>query len=169
MNKTNVCNNCGKHGHLFHQCKLPITSYGIILFRPSDKGIQYLMIRRKDSFGYIDLIRGKYSSYNVDQIQKSVDEMSVAEKERLKTESFDSLWKLLWGDNNGIQYRGEEVASSKKFEIIRKCINNNVNQQVQTTNTITTTLTQLCIIILIIINQVIMVFVMNILNKFLLH
>jgi 8-oxo-dGTP pyrophosphatase MutT (NUDIX family) len=55
----------------------------------------------------------------VDQIQKSVDEMSVVEKERLKTESFDKLWKMLWGDNNGIQYRGEEVASSKKFEIIR--------------------------------------------------
>jgi ADP-ribose pyrophosphatase YjhB (NUDIX family) len=126
MNKTNSCNNCGKHGHLFHQCKLPITSYGIILFRPSDKGIQYLMIRRKDSFGYIDLIRGKYSSYNVDQIQKSVDEMSVAEKERLKTESFDKLWKMLWGDNNGIQYRGEEVASSKKFEIIRNGIQSDI-------------------------------------------
>ena len=122
MNKTNSCNNCGKHGHLFHQCKLPITSYGIILFRPSGKGVQYLMIRRKDSFGYIDLIRGKYSSYNVDQIQKSVDEMSIVEKDRLKTESFDGLWKMLWGDNNGIQYRGEEVASSKKFEIIRNGI-----------------------------------------------
>ena len=33
MNKpTNVCNNCGKTGHSFHHCKLPITSYGIILF-----------------------------------------------------------------------------------------------------------------------------------------
>ena len=60
MNKNNICNNCGKQGHLFHQCKLPITSYGIILFRTSDKGIQYLMIRRKDSFGYIDFLRGKY-------------------------------------------------------------------------------------------------------------
>jgi 8-oxo-dGTP pyrophosphatase MutT (NUDIX family) len=126
MNKTNSCNNCGKHGHLFHQCKLPITSYGIILFRPSDKGIQYLMIRRKDSFGYIDLIRGKYSSYNVEQIQKSVDEMSLVEKKRLKTESFDKLWKMLWGDNNGIQYRGEEVASSKKFEIIRTGISSDM-------------------------------------------
>jgi 8-oxo-dGTP pyrophosphatase MutT (NUDIX family) len=122
MNKTNTCNNCGKHGHLFHQCKLPITSYGIVLFRPSSKGIQYLMIRRKDSFGYIDLIRGKYSSYNVEQIQKSVDEMSVCEKERLKTEPFDHLWKKLWGDNNNAQYRGEEVASSKKFEVIKSGI-----------------------------------------------
>lgn len=128
MNKTNICNNCGKHGHVFHQCKLPITSYGIILFRPSDQGIQYLMIRRKDSFGYIDLIRGKYSSYNVEQIQKSVDEMSLCEKERLKTESFENLWKLLWGENNGIQYRGEEVASSKKFDIIKNGIQINTEK-----------------------------------------
>ena len=125
MNKTNICNNCGKGGHVFHQCKLPITSYGIILFRSSDKGVQYLMIRRKDSFGYIDLIRGKYSSYNVEQIQKSVDEMSVGEKLRIKTESFDSLWKMMWGENNGIQYRGEEVASSKKFDLIKNGIQNN--------------------------------------------
>ena len=26
------CNNCGKQGHQYHQCKLPITSYGIICF-----------------------------------------------------------------------------------------------------------------------------------------
>ena len=128
MNKTNICNNCGKHGHLFHQCKLPITSYGIVAFRSSDKGVQYLMIRRKDSFGYIDLIRGKYSSYNVEQIQKSVDEMSLREKERLKTESFDSLWKTMWGDGNGMQYRGEEVAASKKFDVIKNGIQVNLEK-----------------------------------------
>ena len=35
MSKNNICNNCGKQGHQLHQCKLPITSYGIILFRVS--------------------------------------------------------------------------------------------------------------------------------------
>jgi 8-oxo-dGTP pyrophosphatase MutT (NUDIX family) len=119
MNKLNTCNNCGKHGHLFHHCKLPITSYGIILFRSSEKGIQFLMIRRKDSFGYIDLIRGKYSSYNMEQIQKNVDQMSSLEKERLLSLPFDILWKMMWGNNNGMQYRGEESTSLKKFELIK--------------------------------------------------
>jgi hypothetical protein len=32
MNKQ-MCNNCNKYGHLFHQCRLPITSYGVIVFR----------------------------------------------------------------------------------------------------------------------------------------
>ena len=120
MNKNiNVCNNCGKQGHLFHQCKLPITSYGIILFRSSPIGLQFLMIRRKDSFGYIDFIRGKYTPYNVNQIQKLIDEMSLSEKAKIKEESFENLWKTMWGDAISIQHKSEEFASSKKFHVIK--------------------------------------------------
>jgi len=128
MNKNNnLCNNCGKHGHLFHQCKLPITSYGIILARSSEEGLQFLMIRRKDSFGYIDFMRGKYSPYNIDQVQNCIDEMSIHEKERIMSEPFDKLWKMMWGETSGIQYRNEESVSSKKFETIKSgVIVNNV-------------------------------------------
>ena len=62
MNKTYLCNNCSKIGHLIHQCKLPIISCGIILILIVNKKVYYLMIRRKDSFGYIDFIKGKYSN-----------------------------------------------------------------------------------------------------------
>jgi 8-oxo-dGTP pyrophosphatase MutT (NUDIX family) len=121
MNKNNnICNNCGKTGHLFHQCKLPITSYGIILFRSSDKGPQYLMIRRKDSFGYIDFIRGKYLCNNVPQLKKCIDEMSIIEKNKIINNPFETLWKTLWGTrNNNSQYRSEEILSSKKFETLK--------------------------------------------------
>jgi 8-oxo-dGTP pyrophosphatase MutT (NUDIX family) len=124
MNKTsnNVCNNCGKQGHLFHQCKLPVTSYGIILFRSSLNGLQFLMLRRKDSFGYIDFIRGKYSPHNIEHIQSIVNEMSIYEKEKILNESFDNLWKNMWGNISNLQYRSEEFTSSKKFEIIRSGI-----------------------------------------------
>ena len=126
MNKNNnLCNNCGKHGHLFHQCKLPIISYGVILFRSSNEGLQFLMIRRKDSFGYIDFVRGKYSLYNIEQLQNSIDEMSYAEKDRILTEPFENLWKSIWGDVFGIQYRNEEVSSSKKFDLIKNGIQSN--------------------------------------------
>ena len=123
MNKNNnICNNCGKTGHLFHQCKLPITSYGVILFRSSLEGLQFLMIRRKDSFGYIDFIRGKYSPYNVDHIQNIINEMSILEKERIKKESFEDLWKSMWGDTNNSQYKNEEMSSLKKFELLKNGI-----------------------------------------------
>ena len=120
MNKnTNVCNNCGKQGHLFHQCKLPITSYGIILFRHSHAGLQFLMIRRKDSFGYIDFIRGKYSPYNLNQIQNIVNEMSMTEKNKILNDPFDCLWKEMWGDNSKTQYKSEEYASAKKSDLLK--------------------------------------------------
>jgi 8-oxo-dGTP pyrophosphatase MutT (NUDIX family) len=141
MNKnTNSCNNCGKQGHSFHQCKLPITSYGIILFRSSSNGLQFLMIRRKDSFGYIDFIRGKYSPYNIEHIQNIVNEMSIHEKQRLINEPFDKLWNLMWGETANSQYKSEEVASSKKFELIKNGVFINddkitLNDIIQNSNT----------------------------------
>ena len=119
IKNTNLCNNCGKQGHSFHQCKLPITSYGIVLFRSSSKGLQFLMIRRKDSFGFIDFIRGKYSPYNIFQVQNIINEMSLVEKHEILTNSFESLWLNMWGNSSNIQYKNEEVSSSKKMETIK--------------------------------------------------
>ena len=118
MNK-NVCNNCGKQGHSFHQCNLPITSYGIIAFNLNPQGNKFLMIRRKDSFGYIDFIRGKYSPYNIYQIQNILNEMSITEKERILTQPFDKLSRNMWGGVSSNQYKNEEHISSKKMEQIR--------------------------------------------------
>ncbi len=189
----NTCNNCGKQGHSFYQCKLPIISYGIILFKPlniqnvesnnclSDNNpaqvevedlyqrrfevghassvsesklsgnlvensnggpfeffngvnekkkckkvptenvqdYQFLMIRRKDSFGYIDLIRGKYSPNNIEQVQGIINEMSELEKEKILNHSFRELWKMMWGDNVNNQYKNEEIHSAKKFEMLK--------------------------------------------------
>ena len=105
MIKNNICNNCNKIGHLFHNCKLPITSYGVILIRMKNKRIEYLMIRRKDTFGYIDFIRGKYSPYNFYQIQNIINEMSVIEKNRILNNTFNDLWKMMWGQTTNSQYR----------------------------------------------------------------
>jgi 8-oxo-dGTP pyrophosphatase MutT (NUDIX family) len=53
--------------------------------------------------------------------------MSLQEKERLLNEPFDKLWKMMWGETSGIQYRNEESVSSKKFETIKSgVIVNNV-------------------------------------------
>jgi 8-oxo-dGTP pyrophosphatase MutT (NUDIX family) len=140
IKNNNACNNCGKQGHSFHQCKLPITSYGVIAFRATNSGIQYLMLRRKDSFGYIDFIRGKYSPYNISQIQDIVNEMSIDEKQRILTEPFDILWKNMWGDITTTQYKVEENASMKKMETIREGVTVNgeftsLDQIIQNSNT----------------------------------
>ena len=141
ININNICNNCGKIGHVFYNCKLPIISYGIIAFRPSENGLQFLMLRRKDSFGYIDFVRGKYSTYNMYQIQNIINEMSLIEKDKILNKSFDELWSKMWGNAQNIHYKNEEQLSIKKFEIIKTGIlinNKNINLQDIVTNSITT-------------------------------
>ena len=85
------CNNCGKKGHLYNQCKIPITSVGIVAFRIYEKNIQFLMIRRKDTLGFIDFMRGKYSIYNKDYIKNMILQMTMEERELLKTLDFQEL------------------------------------------------------------------------------
>ena len=123
MSKNNICNNCGKQGHQFHQCKIPITSHGIVLFRfTPEEGLQYLMLRRKDSFGYIDFVRGKYSPTNIYQLQNIINEMSIEEKQSILTKPFEELWCNMWVDSINTQYKNEETSSSKKMELITKGI-----------------------------------------------
>jgi 8-oxo-dGTP pyrophosphatase MutT (NUDIX family) len=126
MNKnTTLCNNCGKIGHIFNQCKLPIISYGIILFRSSSRGLEFLMLRRKDSFGFIDFIRGKYSPYNIYHLQNIVNEMSDSEKKMVLTLPFDTLWKQMWGTTPNSQFKSEENISAKKMDLIKNGISIN--------------------------------------------
>jgi hypothetical protein len=122
------CNNCGKGGHVFHQCKIPITSVGIIVFRKNNLGEhEYLMIRRKDTLGYIDFMRGKYSIYNKHYIMNMLKQMTIREKECLKQCDFDVAWKDVWGsDTSFLQYKSEEQTSKDKFYcLVSGVINNN--------------------------------------------
>ena len=119
MRKYSFCNNCGKQGHLFHRCKKPISSIGIIAFRKSqryDNKFEYLMICRKDSLGYVDFMRGKYPLHSEFYIQNIIDEMTNNEKQDLLKYNFKTLWNNLWGNFVGCQYRGEEKVSSEKFQ-----------------------------------------------------
>lgn len=115
----NYCNNCGKIGHIYHQCKTPITSIGIIAFRYFQDEIQYLMIRRKDTLGYIDFMRGKYSIHNKEYIMNMLKQMTIDEKKVLYSGDFDAAWKRIWGDENiSNQYKTEEGISRDKYMAI---------------------------------------------------
>ena len=117
------CNNCGKIGHMYHQCKLPITSIGIIAFRIHEGVPQYLMIRRKDSLGHIDFMRGKYSVLNKHYILNMLNQMTVDEIERMKSGNFDTLWQAVWGGNViSSQYKNEETSAREKYNMLVKGI-----------------------------------------------
>ena len=61
--------------------------------------------------------------YNIFQIQKCIDEMSVIEKERILTKSFNELWKDLWGKSTISLYKSEEASSNKKFDTLKTGLN----------------------------------------------
>jgi 8-oxo-dGTP pyrophosphatase MutT (NUDIX family) len=125
MNSVCYCNNCGAKGHMFYQCKQPITSVGIIVFRNNpDHRREYLMIRRKDSIGYVEFLRGKYSIYNKLYLLNIISEMTLIEKERILTNDFTTLWTQLWSDDVNLQYRSEEKNSQEKFDALKQGIVN---------------------------------------------
>ena len=138
------CTNCGEHGHITKQCNLPITSFGTILFRVTDEwkqvenlvqsdtavnglepidksNIQYLLIQRRDSLGYIDIMRGKYKPDDVKYISQQVHGMTRDEQLQLINEPFDLLWEKLWGPptEGSNPYRHEKEISRLKLATLR--------------------------------------------------
>jgi ADP-ribose pyrophosphatase YjhB (NUDIX family) len=127
-NKKNIfCNNCGKIGHLFHQCKIPITSIGVITFRIVNGSIEILLIRRKDSLAFVDFMRGKYNLDDLEYIVKILERMTLSEHKMLLENDFKTLWNYLWGTTITNQYKNEEKISQIKFDKLKNgySINNN--------------------------------------------
>ena len=97
-----ICNNCGIHGHLFYKCKKPIMSFGIICYRYNiySKEIEYLLICRKDSLGYVDFLRGKYNQYNDFHLNNIIKEMTIDEINNILNYDYVYLWNKLWNKTN---------------------------------------------------------------------
>jgi len=110
------CTNCGIPGHLFRNCTDPVTSYGVIAMRiqPSHPphSIQFLLIKRKDSISFIELIRGKYNPYDHTYIGTLLENMTISEQQRLLTTSFDEIWQEIWGSVSKIQTHKNDYKKS---------------------------------------------------------
>jgi len=129
IKKQVFCNNCGKLGHLFHNCRVPITSIGIIPLRIVKKFnndlqhlenvIELLIIKRKDSLAFIDFMRGKYIMEDKIYILNLLNNMSINERSYLLTNDFDTIWSYLWNYNTNNLYRNEEKLSKIKFNKLK--------------------------------------------------
>tara|TARA_B100000497_G_C7627762_1_gene377222 strand:- start:304 stop:1098 length:795 start_codon:yes stop_codon:yes gene_type:complete len=113
------CNNCGKYGHLFSQCKLPIISNGIIVYRKINNNYEILLIRRKNSISFIDFMRGKYSLDNIEYIINLFNNMNNNEAYSILNNNFETLWQMVWGGNFTNFYKNEEKNSKEKFTILK--------------------------------------------------
>lgn len=148
MNKQPLihCSNCNKLGHYFRDCKDPVTSYGIIAYRikqpftsqepavlngisKSDtingidgKQIEFLMIQRKDTLGYVEFMRGKYNVASADYLQSLFNQMTHDEMERIVKYDFETLWNSLWNNQINRQYKMEYDNAYSKYLVLKSGI-----------------------------------------------
>jgi 8-oxo-dGTP pyrophosphatase MutT (NUDIX family) len=118
---SSACSNCGRHGHFFRECHEPITSLGIIAFRrlTLPPRVQWLLIRRRDSLGFIEIMRGKYELRDEAGIQALVDQTTLPERVRLLTQTFQDLWRELWNGAASRRYLAEYEQAKAKFDVLR--------------------------------------------------
>jgi len=113
------CINCGKLGHTFRECRDPVMSFGVCAIKFVEARPLYLLIRRRDSLGYVEFMRGKYKLDNQPYIQTLFNGMALEERERLHATPFEALWNTLWNNQNTRQYRNEHDHAKRTFEQIK--------------------------------------------------
>ena len=73
------------------------------------------MVQRKDSITYIEFIRGKYNLNNVNYIEYLFQNMTVSERNTIKNNTIEELWKMLWKDHVSSRLNIEFKDSKIKF------------------------------------------------------
>ena len=118
---SSACSNCGKSGHFFRECREPITSLGILAFRKASKGanVEWLLVRRRVSIGFIEIMRGKYEIRDTPCIQALVDQATLEERDMLLKKGFPELWRDLWNGPASRRYQAEYEQSKAKFDVLR--------------------------------------------------
>ena len=137
--KKYICQNCGNKYHHYRECKEPKKSYGIITYRyDTNNNIEYLLICRRNTIGFVQFIRGQYINSDINYIQTLFNVMSDYEINIIKNNMFDfeNLWEYLWLDkfysNSNDRIRKDRLSSEKKFNIIRNGIPNNNKEIINT-------------------------------------
>lgn len=141
------CSNCGTSGHVYRQCTEPVSSYGVLVFRFTHRtsewpqnaefcknarcstGLgmaipQVLLIQRKDTLGYMDIMRGKYKLTDIEYISKQLKGITHKERHALLHGDFNDMWDALWNsDAESIQrYSHNKAQSLQKLDALRKGI-----------------------------------------------
>ena len=123
------CTNCNQYGHHIRNCYQPVSSYGLIAFRVADPAwtgglepipmnkVEFLMIQRRNTYGFVEIIRGKYKINDVDYLRAIISETTAAEQEDLLLHDFDTLWRNMWGQENK-NYKHDFEVSKEKFHKI---------------------------------------------------
>ena len=133
-----ICTNCGGTGHLFRTCIAPVTSYGVIMVRPppgfqvaealaqnsnlvtgmENQQLEFLLIQRRDSLGFIELMRARYKVNDVAYIRLHLGNITEAERKKYAEGPFEEVWNSMWGLDHSHLYKNEYEMAKLKWEQI---------------------------------------------------
>ena len=123
-NSSNASNNSfsGFYPNGNHKFKTPppIMSYGVILFVMVGTTPTFLLYHRRDSYEYMDFIRGVWA--NEKRLPGLFALMSEEEKVRIRNYTFQELWDDLWVDHTGNIYHEGYARAIQKYESVRNKI-----------------------------------------------
>lgn len=115
-----------------------LSSYGLICFynfKDNHKdNYKIILVKRKDTIGYVEFLRGKYDEKNDEYIMKLINMMTIEEKKRiLEINDFDNLRNILRMTKKKNLYKQEyETAKIKFNDLISK---NKLKELIDKSNT----------------------------------
>jgi 8-oxo-dGTP pyrophosphatase MutT (NUDIX family) len=92
--------------------------------------INYLIVRRKHSLGYIEFIRGRYEIDDLETVYHLIRQMTPDEIKDIKTKDFKELWEEVWKKTSYNKlYLKEMEDSLEKFNFLNE--NNILNDKLK--------------------------------------
>jgi len=82
--------------------------------------IRFLLIRRKNTLGYIEFIRGKYDIDDINYLIYLFEQMTNDEINNIATKDLPILWKELWQNSSNKTYEFEFAQSLQKFTKLKE-------------------------------------------------
>jgi 8-oxo-dGTP pyrophosphatase MutT (NUDIX family) len=101
------------------------------LYKSNYPKIKFLLIQRKDTMGYIDVIRGKYPDEEpnrTESLKTYFGEMTGEERLSLITKDFDQIWDEVWNNRNSKIYKNEYSGAKEKFTKLMPQIHTFLNE-----------------------------------------
>lgn len=115
-----ICNNCFKEGHFYKDCDEPLMSFGLCCYKKIKDEYKFLMVSRRNTFTYIEFLRGLYDILDIEYIQNMFNKMNTEEKKNILTKNFKVLWENIWLTNvNNRKNKTEFYKGIIKFNILK--------------------------------------------------
>jgi 8-oxo-dGTP pyrophosphatase MutT (NUDIX family) len=83
-----------------------------------NQSLQFLLIQRRDSLGFIELMRGRFKVTDIDYIRLHLGGITQAERDKYREGPFELLWDGMWGLNHSHLYKNEFEIAKAKWEQI---------------------------------------------------